>query len=373
MSHFAVMVIGPNVEQQLQPYHEFECTGTNDQYVQDIDITQECREEYESGTKSMVRLADGTLIGRYDDQCYREPTDEEATKIGPMAGSGVGNGMSWLSKDWGDGRGYRTKVHQIPDGAEEVEVPMPQAMTFREFIESWREIKTVPHGDSPDTSDPHKYGYATLNEVGEIERVVRRTNKNKKWDWWVIGGRWSGCLKLKPGAKGEWGQLSWANKDEADDMDRCDAALKGIIDFDGMRDEAGTQAAERWDKAAAAHGGQTWEPWSVVGPRTGYDEAARTAYNEQPAVQALKKAFDNPLHGIDQYLTPRDQYIQQARDSATVLYAFVKDGQWVGQGQMGWFGVSHDDIDQGEWARKVNEMLDALPDDTPITVVDCHI
>lgn len=27
MSHFSVIVIGPNIEEQLQPYHEYECTG----------------------------------------------------------------------------------------------------------------------------------------------------------------------------------------------------------------------------------------------------------------------------------------------------------------------------------------------------------
>jgi hypothetical protein len=29
MSHFSVMVIGENVEEQLAPYHEFECTGVD--------------------------------------------------------------------------------------------------------------------------------------------------------------------------------------------------------------------------------------------------------------------------------------------------------------------------------------------------------
>lgn len=41
MSHFSVMVIGPNVEAQLAPYHEFECTGKSDQYVQNVDETAE--------------------------------------------------------------------------------------------------------------------------------------------------------------------------------------------------------------------------------------------------------------------------------------------------------------------------------------------
>ena len=45
MSHFSVLVIGDDVEAILQPYHEFECTGINDQYVQDVDVTEECKEE----------------------------------------------------------------------------------------------------------------------------------------------------------------------------------------------------------------------------------------------------------------------------------------------------------------------------------------
>ena len=375
MSPFAIFVIGDNVEQQLQPFHEFECTGTNDQYVQDQDETEEKRSEYNEGTRSMVRLADGTLISAYDDACYRYPTEEESKKIGPIAGSGWSGpaGIQYTSKDWGDGKGYQTKVHQIPEGGQEADMPYSEVMTFRQYIEDYSEIKTVPHGQQPDINDAHKYGYATLTAEGEVDKVIRRTNPEKKWDWWVVGGRWSGFLKLKPGAHGEAGRKGVIGSCADDGPGRADATTKGAIDFEGMRDEAGKKAAERWDQAAAAHCGQSWEPWSVIGPRTGYDDVARKTYNEQPAVQALRKVFNNPFHDIDQYLTPRDQFIQQARDSATVLYAFVKDGQWVGKGEMGWFGMSSGDADQGEWSRKVNEMLDALPDDTPITVVDCHI
>ena len=39
------LVTRDNVAEQLQPYHEFECTGEDDQYVVDVDITEEVREE----------------------------------------------------------------------------------------------------------------------------------------------------------------------------------------------------------------------------------------------------------------------------------------------------------------------------------------
>lgn len=41
MSHFSVLVIGDNPETQLAPYHEFESTGMDNIYVQDVDITEE--------------------------------------------------------------------------------------------------------------------------------------------------------------------------------------------------------------------------------------------------------------------------------------------------------------------------------------------
>ena len=47
MSHFSVLVFGKDVDSLLSPYHEFECTGHNDEYIQDIDNTEEARADYE--------------------------------------------------------------------------------------------------------------------------------------------------------------------------------------------------------------------------------------------------------------------------------------------------------------------------------------
>lgn len=352
MSHFAVLVIGDNVEQQLQPYHEFECTGINDQYVQDIDETEEKLAEVKSDTRTMVKMPDGALLPNLDPSFFRDPTDAEAKDMGPIAGTGWSGGKFHMSKDWGDGRGYRAKIHELPAGAEKVEVPFPSFASWCEY----HEARVVPFGEKPDLEGAHKYGYVTVDEAGEPVKFINRTNKNAKWDWWVEGGRWGDWLKLKDGR-------------------RADSARKGDIDFESMRDEAGAKAAADWDKAATATGGQTWLSWVHMRDveHNGDIDAAREAYKAQPAVAALKPLFDHPFHDKDQYLTPRDQFIQQARDRATVLYAVVKDSVWSVKGEMGWFGMSSGDMDQNEWNRKVNELLDGLPDDTLITVVDCHI
>lgn len=353
MSHFAVLVIGENVDEQLAPFHEFECTGTDDQFVQTIDVTEESREEFESSTRSMIKLKDGSLVSRYHDQFYRDPTDEERTIIGPIAGTGCGHGISWASKDWGDGKGYRTKVRFVPEGTEKVEVPFE---SFTAWVTDYNGTSLVKYGDRPDLAGNHKYGYAMLNEAGEVIQLFKRTNPNKKWDWYTQGGRWGGFLKLKSGRN-------------------ADGAPKAAIDFDGMRNVAGAKAAHNWDKVAEATGGRSWTSWEEMHAihKDQYD-VARDAYHAQETKKQAAKALDDGFFpDVDQYLVPREKYIQQKRDEATVLYAILKDGEWISRGDMGMFGITSNGKDKSEWATYFNKVLDDLPDGTMLTVVDCHI
>jgi hypothetical protein len=57
MTHFSVLIIGDNPEAQLAPYHQYECTGINDQYVQDVDCTSEFIEEYEFFSQTNSELS----------------------------------------------------------------------------------------------------------------------------------------------------------------------------------------------------------------------------------------------------------------------------------------------------------------------------
>lgn len=370
MSHFSVLVIGPNVEQQLAPYHEFECTGIDDQYVQEIDETEDRRDEFKTAKRSVVRCPNGELISPYDDRFYRDPTEAEAKEIGPTAGTGSARGLYYSSRDWGDGRGYRSKVHHIPEDHEKLELPFDN---FRDYLRDYCEINEVSIDHPLDLKEKHKYHYTRIVN-GDVDKVIRRTNPNAEWDWWVVGGRYSGLLKVKPGARGQLGKKGVLGSCISDGPGRADVATKRDIDFDGMRDEAGDQAAARWDRASTGRLGLTWLPWPQVREKhPGNIDAARVEYHAQPGVKATQEAMDNPWDGVDEYLADRDEYIQAARDRAISTYAIVKDSQWHAKGEMGWWGMSNDKITQSEWNLRINELLDGLPDDTLLTVVDCHI
>ena len=59
---------------------------------------------------------------------------------------------------------------------------------------------------------------------------------NPKWDWYQLGGRWTGFFKLKEGREGALGSPGILTEPAEDGW--VDGALKGDIDFEGMRDAA---------------------------------------------------------------------------------------------------------------------------------------
>jgi hypothetical protein len=328
MSHFTVMVIGDNVAEQLQPYHEYECTGIDDQYVVDVDVTDQLNAVLAEETEA-VRLDDGTVKSRYDDQFYTKISDNEID------------------------RKLDRKEFELPTGAQIVKMTRNQLREFEgESVEEFAK----------------EYG----NWFERDGRYYNHTNQNAKWDWWVVGGRWTGFFKLKSGATGVVGEPGLMTKPASERT--ADAALKSAIDFDGMRHKAEEKATKRWRQVRQITP-ETWESWDSIRNRVSDIALARDTYWEQPAIKALRA----PPHGrdffdIDDNLAGSlEDYVAAARDAACVPYALVRDSQWYARGDMGWWGISSNEQNRGDWNRKVNELLDSLPDDTLLTIVDCHI
>jgi hypothetical protein len=417
MSHYSVLVIGENVDEQLAPFHEFECTGLNDQYVQEIDKTEEVRKEYESHTETRYKDPDGNLHdpftaeGNWDPRFWRELTPEEDAKYGKiLSASEMEDGTKLYSGEWHDGGKYRTKAFVWPsEGWSEVKVPTRDVETLAQFIEGWNGHKTIKVGDMPDLEDEHKYGYCVVDENGEVIKDVDRTNPERKWDWYSVGGRWIGFFKLKAEVAGKLdrriglGTQSLLDKDDPPGIDRADQCMKQDIDVEGMRSEAATKAAEEYDLFLTVTSESFIDPdpphrriqlegdpagfkprmprhlsWEQVQAkhRTGEDvdyDASRKEYQGQLAVKALRAHKDTIWFEPDNFLCTREEYIERARRKAITTFAVVKDGKWYERGGMGWFGVVHGEKDYDAWLKEFSELVDSLPDETLLTVVDCHI
>ena len=257
MSHFSVIVIGDDVDAQLQPYHEYECTGTEDEYVQDMDVTGDRQDE-------------------------------------------------WVKVD---------NKHEYDH-------------SFSRWLKYWH--------------------HETVNAEG---RVINRTNPNAKWDWWVIGGLWSNWLGIASGKKADF-------------------------DFDGIRGKAGETAGLNHKLFAPPADMPRPKPWAEYREDFETIEDAREAWRSEPCVTHVKKAAEK--HGTfirspDEFFGGHDEYVASRRRSILTPFAYVIDGEWKSKGDMGWPGMSKDEFSQADWDNHFSNVLEALPDDTTLTVVDCHI
>lgn len=203
-------------------------------------------------------------------------------------------------------------------------------------------------------------------------------NPNSKWDWYVLGGRWSGFLKIKQSelasaVVGETGfmcppaKVGWA-----------DQATKGSIDFLSMVSETRDTALANYDQIKDLLGGEIPKldfTWKEILADTSIDgiNAKRAKYHEQPAVVAQNNVKSDIYFDIEDFQCTREEYGQRAADSALCTFAVLRDGVWNEKGRMGWFGMAHDLVDEHQWQREVVKMLEGLPDDTLISIYDCHI
>ena len=77
-----------------------------------------------------------------------------------------------------------------------------------------------------------RYDKELINKDGS---VISTYNPKSKWDWYQIGGRWQGILKLKKGKTGENGTLPLHYTDHVIAEGTADKALKGDIDWEDER------------------------------------------------------------------------------------------------------------------------------------------
>lgn len=317
MSHFTVIVIGSDVDDQLEPYAE---QDFDDKYSAFEDTEEDNLEEYRNKEVELVVMKDGSILSKYNAQ-FR------------VKNSGSYSSNFEYPKDAVLRMGKFTEIYP----------------TFEEFMEGW-------HGTSERDSVKGRYGYWT--------------NPNAKWDWYSVGGRWTGYFKPKDGAVGEPGAFgNKAKKGWVDSIRLCD------IDIDGMKNDAVQEANATYDKLEDVLRGRPLPSWNAVLHKNGGDvDFARIEYNNLPTVKDLSEAkFHIFGDYVEKFGNSREEYIEKCKNSIMVPYAIVKDSQWYQKGEMGWWGMSSDEITQDEWNKKFWEMINSLDPETELTLVDCHI
>jgi len=428
MSHFTVLVIGENPEQQLAPYQENNMGDCPPEFMEFFDIEDDCRREYgEDSVESVVVTADWV-----EKQARMLTTTDYAKRVDAtlqQLQAGIKEGKTeFFLAPWDDlfripgtfGNGGGS--HEAPSDLERREVPFKNLFpTFEAFMAEW-------HGHEERNAETGRYGYYE--------------NPNAKWDWYQIGGRWSGFFKVKPirlladasslktfgfssaeietlvkkyqtdratfnrlvakysGKSKEIaqaienllapvfpkdakkGERSWCNENAEISQDRVDQLRKRDLDLEGMYTEAEKSATEAYDLLeAATQGIASPKPFEDFLKDFSDRETGLKAWWEHPWVSAISqsKNLTLPLFGpsADEYFCVhnggRESFVRKARLNSISTYALLVGGKWYARGEMGWFGCSRDAKSEQEWLEEFHDLLALVSDDTLLTVVDCHI
>ncbi len=320
MSHFTVVVIGQNIDEQMAPYAE---QGFDEKYAVFQKVEEESLQEYLNNDVEIVVLADGSKHTKYAEQFRKFDVKSMNTDYIYPEGSVIRKGS----------------FNELYS-------------TFDDFMNGW-------HGHSERDEKTGFYGYWN--------------NPNAKFDHYGLGGRWSGYFKTKAGVKAEVGSSgAFGNKPKAgwsDSIRLCD------IDIEGMFQASIHEANKTYDQLELILDGRPMPSWNAVREKHGENiEAARTEYNSMPTVKDLNKAqFYTWGDLVETFCNSREEYVEKCKNKTMVPFAVVKDGKWYQKGEMGWFGMSNDEMTQDEWNKQFWEMLKELPDETQLSLLDCHI
>jgi hypothetical protein len=408
MSHFTVAVIGKNMDEEaltqaLRPFHEFECTGKVDEFVHSIDITEQAIQAYEKATSNVVVYADGSMKSIYSEDAFlsRDPTAEELVEI-EMRQKDYRHKVDFRYEGKSVNGELVYKVRYLPEGAEEREVRTAEFESFEDYIPGYFGVssQTIGEHDEADLEGTHKYGYIVRMNDGTY-KVFDRTNPKAEWDWYQLGGRWSGALKAKSGAtSGVRGSKSWMSGEDEVPADHFDMLKKSEIDLTGMMEDRIAGRRQAWEQVCTkyralmeddtvdsafidemrgsiiAEKKMRFKAWEALEVAEGerklpfWDWIAERMPERFVKASHIFSGWFSDISGSEDYRSIED-WIQDVTPIST--FAVLKDGEWYAKGEMGWFGMSDDKLTEEQWSTKMRELIDGLDDDDVVAIVDCHI
>ena len=54
-------------------------------------------------------------------------------------------------------------------------------------------------------------------------------------------------------------------------------------------------------------------------------------------------------------------------------FAILIDGKWYEEGNMGWWGMVSNKKEDKDWNKEFEKLLEKVPNNKLLTIVDCHI
>lgn len=210
-----------------------------------------------------------------------------------------------------------------------------------EVLQEW-ESDRAGYSDI-DTFAAEYCGYPKDLETGKYGYYE---NPNAKWDWYELGGRWTGffLLKQEPVLQ-EVGRPGLMTTPVAPGQGRADRCLARDVDWEAMKFARRLEAQKDWDDF------QTWL-------------AAGSPRSKIPYFEFGVDFEDGQPETYEEFMTRR---------TTVTTYALVKDGAWCERGEMGWFASISNEKDPEVWYKQFAMIIDSLDGNEMLSLYDCHI
>jgi len=367
MSHFTVAVFtkeGQTVEELLAPYQENNMDDCPKKYLEFNDVEEEYRNKFENDLRDEFYCNSNSSWGQEISKVNYEKIKRynDKSSLGSRFYLTISQvpGYNYFKKDC-EYKCYYNEKHEYPkehiwikvvniihtthpdknvcfEGTIEVEIiNPPKKIPLKEYYNNDFELfmKEWAGHDEKDI-ETGKYGYWE--------------NPNAKWDWYQIGGRWSGLLKLKPGVtSGQRGERSWTNEKKIIPEYKVDSVKVKDIDFSIDKEE--------YEKSL-----RFWE-LKVEGDTPRDEKEEEIVENDWHKKEYYTERYDN-----------KEEYAKLISEFGT--YAVITpDGVWHSKGDMGWWGCSSETNEEAKkWNKSFKEtFIDNADPEWTLTVVDCHI
>jgi len=201
-------------------------------------------------------------------------------------------------------------------------------------------------------SDYHGYNASYCND--NQLKFYDKTNPNAKWDWWEVGGRFTGLMSDNNG-----------NTDN-------DCLPKKDVNFSIYEKKLYDELSEKYDKLVSIVNNREFPHFMDLKEQYGL-EKAREIYNSNDVIKEVENSdildFFEKLEDILSY--DKETYLKNK--AINVPYAIVYDGKWYERGELGWWGISKNEQTLFDWKIEFDKIWNSIPDDYWVTLIDYHI
>ncbi len=348
MSHFTCLIVGNNPEEQLKPFAESLKKDFND-YTEEVHKSwkEDTLGEWYADVDATVTKEDYEMLEKEGRLELKDFPPEPMRDYKFIDGNKIKLNYEYPEEIWKDTEHPRwseyiyaklSNVQMNKDVkpntvvyASLEKIEPPKRIPVQDKYASFEEFVDKHHGYE---LHDDKFGYWHNNEA--------------KWDWVQLGGRWTGMLKLKDGVTGKIGKPGLQT--EPASFGYVDSARKCDIDFDCMSEKGIIESGEIYDKFLEK-------------------------YEQDKECKTFHPLFEYGIKGEmkENIFIPETKEVYVKKSGTFVTFAVLKDGKWFERGEMGWWGITIDEKPNEVWDEEFSKLINELPEETLLSVYDCHI